>query len=292
MRQKRVSRNKKNLGKWRNIIIFFIIAPIVAILITTGLFRYLILPYIVSDDNPDNINQDKQNNEDDSPKSDKNNNQDNQDSDITDPTMTLRLDGMSLFNVQLGSFSSKENAESLVSQLKEKEINAYIVDSDSFKVFAGTFFSRREAEKYKDKLKNTYTDAFLKEFYIGGAVIEYLAVDQEYEDEIVDLIKTMENSYSQEAGLWTLAIKDYDIKELKEKTINNNTVIDTKLKSIKGKVNSKSLENLISNLESQHTARQQLVNSLIDNNPKSIIDSYEQFNNILFNYMQTITQSQ
>ncbi len=290
MRQKRRNRNTKNLGKWRNVIIFFIIAPIVAILITIGLFRYLILPYIVSDDNPDNINQDKQNNEDDSGQGDDNNN--DQDSDITDPIITLRLDGMSLFNVQLGSFSSKENAQSLVNQLKEKDINAYVVDSDSFKVFAGTFFSRTEAERYKDKLKNTYKDAFLKEFYIGGAVIEYLAVDQEYEDEIVDLIKTMENSYSQEAGLWTVAINNYDIKELKEKTISNNTVIDTKLKSIKDKVNSKSLENLISSLESQHIARQQLVNRLSDNNTKSIIDSYEQFNNILFNYMKTITQNQ
>lgn len=289
MRQNRGRKSRRNLGKWGNIIIFFVMAPIVAILITAGLFKFLISPYIVSDDNEQVIQNEEDNLDQDTTNGDINNNGNSTD---TDDTITLKLDGMSMFNVQVGSFSSKENAQVLVDELKQNEINGYMVNKDGYKVFAGTFFSRGEAEKYRDDLKNTYSDAFLKEYYIGGTTIEYLSIDQQYENEIVELIKTIEDSYSQEASLWTIAINSSDISTLRENTISNNKIIDTKLVSIKNKVKSISLQDIITSLESQYNQRKDMVNGLVDSNPDTIKNSYEKFNNALYNYMTTITQGQ
>lgn len=289
MRQKRLGRSRSSSGKMNNVIIFFVLAPIVAILITVGLFKYLILPYISSDDNPSNVSEEIPS-DDNNPQG--NNITDKDNPDITDSYITLELEGLTLFNVQLGSFSSKENAQTLVDKLLENGINGYLVDSNGYKVYAGRFFSRGEAEKYRDELKDTYSDAFIKEFYIGGASIEYLASDQEFEDDMEGLVSTFGDSFSEESSLWTLAISNNNINDLKEKTINNNNIIDGKLALIKGKVKSASMQGLIESLENQYQERKEMVNSLAGNNPESILKSYQEFNNILVKYMQTITQGQ
>lgn len=292
MRQKRGRRSGKSSGKWGNVIIFFVMAPILAILIAAGLLKYLVLPYIGSEDNPSNIQVGTQNDANNSQDNNNTDNNDNESPNNTDSFITLKLKGLTLFNVQLGSFSSKQNAQTLVDELKENGILGYLVDSNGYKVFAGTFFSRGEAEKYRDDLKNTYSDAFIKEFYIGGTSIEYLASDQEFEDEIVDIVSTIADSFSEESSLWTIAINNNNISALKEKTISNNSIIDTKLASVKGKVKSDSLQDLISSLEEQYLERKEMLNSLVNNNPESIIKSYKEFNNILYKYMKTITQGQ
>ncbi len=292
MRQKRTRRSRKSSGNWGNIIIFFVLAPILAILIAVGLYKYLLLPYIEPNDNPSNIEVGTSNDENNSQINNSYDNNDTESPNNTESFVTLKLKGLTLFNVQLGSFSSKENAQTLVDELKDKEINGYMFDSNGFKVFAGTFFTRGEAEKYRDELKNTYSDAFIKEFYTGGTSIEYLVADQQFEDEIVDLVSTIGDFFSEESSLWTIAIGNESISSLKEKTISNNNVIDTKLASIKGKVKSESLQNLIDSFESHNQERKEMINNLIDNDSKSIINSYEEFNNILLKYMKTITQGQ
>lgn len=77
--------------------------------------------------------------------------------------------GMTAWVVQAGSFSSKENAEKMASQLREKAYTAYIEDipgdKPNFRVRIGPLLSKARAEKTVTALKSSLG--------IDGLVLKY-----------------------------------------------------------------------------------------------------------------------
>ncbi len=68
------------------------------------------------------------------------------------------MPGRDSWSVQLGSFSSKANADKLVHQLKARGFSVYVIASGSgsssrFKVRMGPWADRAAAEREVDKLK-------------------------------------------------------------------------------------------------------------------------------------------
>ncbi len=289
MRQTRRKRDSNDASKWIMYFMFIIVAPLLAIFITVGLFKYIIVPRFFPDNEVSvNINdvQNERNVEDTSDGSASTNTPQE-----SNETLTLRLGGMNLYNVQLGSFSSKENAQGFVNELRENDINSYMIANDSFKVFAGSFFLREEADRYLMKIRESYSDAFIKHFDIKGAMIEYSISDQQYKDKIIDIVSSLNQFFATESELWSNDMNNGNASSVKELICKNNTVIRNKIIEIKKNLKSETLIQLLNSIDYQLAKRDEVANNLIATNEQSIKLFYEEYNNILFEYMKLITQS-
>lgn len=299
MRSTRKNKRKNSSNKVTNIIIFFVIAPILAITITVGLFKYLILPQVLPDketstveENVDSNDQENNENSNDSNGENSNSNEDSNEESTSNTVLTFNLPGMNLYNVQIGSFSERKNAESLVEQLRKNGIDGYIIEKESYKVFVGTFFSREDADVYLVKVREFYKEAFIKKFDINGSIVQYIEKDQEYKEILSGLVNDLNNDFSEESILWTNAIKNSDSSSIKGVMINNNTELENKLNSINGNLQSDELIKLIDDIKKQLEQRKDIVNNIEINNIESISSAYKKFNTTLFKYMKIITQQE
>ncbi|MTI48559.1 MAG: SPOR domain-containing protein [Firmicutes bacterium] len=296
MRRTRRSSKKSNVNKWANIFVFFVVAPAVAILISLGLVKYLLLPQFMPDKEAnsviDNVSKDTDQNQDEE-NSGKDNEENSENSNNNNSGIaTYKLDGMNLFSIQVGSFSSNDNAEKLVNQLKENNLDGYIVDQESYKVFTGTFFSKEETETYLEIVRETYNDAFIKSFDINGSTIKYNVNNKQYMDIVAIIISDLNNAFGQESSLWTDALKNGDVQAVKETMTNNNEKLSNQILGVKDKVSGGELDELINEIENKLNQRKEVVNNLETNNIQSINSSYVKFNTILFEYMKVITKQQ
>lgn len=288
MRRTRRGSERQNVNKWTNFLIFFVLAPIVAILLTIGLFKYLILPQFLPEDDKDaNNNQIEQ--ETDNPNSTDENDNSNSNEENNGQLSMYTLDGMDLFSVQIGSFGSKENAEKLVEQLKENGLDGYLIEKDSYKVFAGTFFSRQEADVYLIKVREYYSDAFIKSFSINGTTVQYFTKDQEHMNTLGVIVSSLNQFFADESILWTNALNNNNAQSVKGTMVSNNNTVKNLLSGVKSNVNSEELKDLIEKIDNNLEERQYIIDSLITNDIQSIKNAYTKFSTTLFEYMKIIT---
>ncbi len=166
--------NKNNKDRLYTIFAFFIVAPIISIVLAFFLVQNVILPRLsenqktidiieeglgeeVGKDVGLDINTSINNNEDmleSEPTEEKDESPDDKGG-VVEETI--------FYSVQVGNFSSITNAEALVKELKEKNINdCYVVNiGESYKVFAGEFHIKDEAYKYLENIRELYEDAFV-----------------------------------------------------------------------------------------------------------------------------------
>lgn len=170
-RRKRVDKDKKD--RLYTIFAFFIVAPIISIVLGFALVQYVILPRLDAEQkaiNPIeekigeeeksetklNIDADISDTEDKSepePIEEKNDASNNEEENVKETTF---------FGVQLGNFSSITNAQVLAKELKENNIDGYIVsDGNFYRVFAGEFNVKEEAYNYLENIREIYEDAFV-----------------------------------------------------------------------------------------------------------------------------------
>lgn len=165
-----------NRDRLYTIFAFFVVAPIISIVLAFVLVQNVILPRL---DNGQNVISTIDNNLDNELESDldsrssqltDNENISNEDSMEEQSTYTEvsqtedeNTVGSTFYSVQVGNFSSITNAELLVKELKSNNIeDSYIVDlGDSYKVFAGEFQSKDEAYNYLEIIRKLYEDAFV-----------------------------------------------------------------------------------------------------------------------------------
>lgn len=72
------------------------------------------------------------------------------------------LPSLNFFSLQVGSYSSKSNADKHVESLREEGMNAYVFEGNNFKVMAGISGSRDGVDTIKQKVIQTVPDAFVK----------------------------------------------------------------------------------------------------------------------------------
>lgn len=62
--------------------------------------------------------------------------------------------GDELFRVQVGAFSQRSNAESIVSRLAEQGYEAFVVSGPPYRVQTGSFSNRDNADAYAEELRS------------------------------------------------------------------------------------------------------------------------------------------
>jgi len=293
-RKKGKIKNDKVLG----FVTLFVFAPIVAILIGGALVRYIILPQFSLNENIGVIKEQKSEvigditdggliTEGDSENSQDQNNEGNSN---VDEEKELKLEGNTLYNIQVGSLSTEENAQALIEELKQQSIAAYIVKTDNYKVYTGTYFTKEEAEVYITEIREKYKDAFISNVLVEGKKVKYLAADEAKAEVITSLIETLSNSYAEETSLWSNALAKGDAKFLIEVMDNNTNNISSLMGKMKGNINSKEILGIFNVLEVEVATRKNIISQLELNDTGKITELYRDFNKSLFNFINVIRQ--
>ncbi len=166
--------NKSNKDRLYTIFAFFIVAPIISIVLAFFLVQNVILPRLSEEQKAigtieeglgeeigkdvdldiDTSIKDNENMLESETTKEKDEIPDNEDEVVKETIF---------YGVQIGNFSSITNAEALVKELKEKNINdCYVVNiGESYKVLAGEFHTKDEAYKYLENINKIYEDAFV-----------------------------------------------------------------------------------------------------------------------------------
>ncbi|WP_026893768.1 SPOR domain-containing protein [Clostridiisalibacter paucivorans] len=246
--RKRYSRRDKLV----NFLLFFIIAPLVSVMIAFGLVKHVLLPNIDKEvDEKTEISEVK----------DESKSKDN-DKEV------YEFKDLVLYSIQTGSFDDIENGKLLVKEMNSKQIPGFILEVDNdYKVFAGTFLDREEAERY-----NVYVKGILKDSFINEKRVEIKSVRKEG---LANIINTIKNSYEEETALLSEQLKDSQIKSLKVTIDNNNKKILEQLNNYKNDdEDRKSLNKFLQKRQ-----------SMIDNAEEDIISEYYR---VFYNYINII----
>ncbi|WP_427338951.1 SPOR domain-containing protein [Caloranaerobacter sp. DY30410] len=278
----RKRRNKKD--KLLTIFVFFIIAPIISIIIGILIVQNLILPHFEDIDNTKLTN--KIENSSSNNKSNENIVKDIDKQKIDDlEKLELTIKGFDLYNIQLGSFSNIENAKTLRKELREKGANGYIVKISDYKVFYGTYLNREICDKVLTSIRESYKDAFVNKITVDDFVIKYNSNEQETADTINEIIETFKKAFDEETSLWYYVLVQKDLQEIIKTIRENNDQISKLLNNIDGDVENSDFNNILDNIRIQVKEREQILQNLISN--KEIIqDSYDKYYKMLFNFIK------
>lgn len=79
-----------------------------------------------------------------------------------------------IYNVQLGNFSSKENADILIGELEQDDIYAYILGDKGYKVVTSPVMDYAQADVIKNKVIKYAQDAFVlkRKVYVEDEAVE------------------------------------------------------------------------------------------------------------------------
>ncbi len=266
------------------IFVFFIIAPIISIIIGILIVQNLILPHFEDIDNTKLTN--KIENSSSNNKSNENIVKDIDKQKIDDlEKLELTIKGFDLYNIQLGSFSNIENAKTLRKELREKGANGYIVKISDYKVFYGTYLNREICDKVLTSIRESYKDAFVNKITVDDFVIKYNSNEQETADTINEIIETFKKAFDEETSLWYYVLVQKDLQEIIKTIRENNDQISKLLNNIDGDVENSDFNNILDNIRIQVKEREQILQNLISN--KEIIqDSYDKYYKMLFNFIK------
>lgn len=153
--------NKRPIRKNENMKPFIVILLIIiTIAVIAGYFgtRYVVYPLFIKDKSmivkkvKSNIEEGVDDN-----KQTENNNSDSDNKN----SVTSKTNGFTIYNVQLGNFGSKENADALIEDLKEAKVYAYILNDNGYKVVTSPVTEYNFAEIQKNNIKEFSEDAFI-----------------------------------------------------------------------------------------------------------------------------------
>ncbi|WP_129596840.1 SPOR domain-containing protein [Anaerophilus nitritogenes] len=140
-----------------------------------------------------------------------------------DTKNTLSLNGLDMFSIQIGSFSTSENAQNMVDNLYERKIPAFIVDENGYKVITAVMLDRNSADVFMKTIKSEYEEAFVLSKRIPDKMIQYHNEDEKYihifKDEnkkFIEILKTIGKKIQQEKNLGNIQSFQVDIDALNE----------------------------------------------------------------------------
>ncbi|SHH61224.1 Sporulation related domain-containing protein [Caloranaerobacter azorensis DSM 13643] len=278
--------NRKD--KLLTIFIFFVVAPIISIVIGVFIVQKFILPHFedINDNKPiskieSSSNKDKNNENIIIKDKDKRDKQEIDDS----RELELTIEGFDLYNVQLGSFSNIENAKKLRKELRDKGANGYIVKIGNYKVFYGTYLNRKMCDKVLTNIRKLYKDAFVNKIVVDDFVIKYNSTEQKTADVINEIIKTFKKSFDEETSLWYYVLIQKDLQEITKVIRKNNEQIDKLLNGIDENIEDSSFSGLLDDIKIQVKERKQILQNLTGNK-ENIQDSYDKYYKMLFDFIK------
>ncbi|SHJ21856.1 Sporulation related domain-containing protein [Geosporobacter subterraneus DSM 17957] len=187
MRQTRLKTNREYRGRSIGfIIVFVLILPIVAISLGYIGTKYFVIPNIISKQAPPPIKEQAQ----DHPEPSVSQENSNQTVESTQEAYasTFEIQGFTIYGVQMGSFSTADNAQALMENLKKQNFGSYLWQKDGFKVITAALMERREADSILSKVK-----AFDENAFVASTNIPMRAVKYNKEDAKYTLLLTNEN---------------------------------------------------------------------------------------------------
>lgn len=288
MRRTRLGKKKVKSEKMINFLAFFVFAPIVAILIGTALVRYIILPQFSNTQktNDDTVTNSEVFNEDNELDAESPINEISDDELLN--TQNITIDGLSIYNIQLGSFSTRENAINFANKLLSEGIYSYVVDLDGYKVFGGSYFTREEAEDYLKEIKKYYEDSFISTMDIKNKEISCYNQDIDYLKKLSELHDLIKKSYGEEVSLWKSVIESND-KELLINFLKSNTNAMEEIQNFDtSQITSKEINNYFTVTKSIIDIRKELLNNIEQANEADIITCYRKFMDIVFKYFKMV----
>ncbi|WZL74676.1 SPOR domain-containing protein [Clostridiaceae bacterium 35-E11] len=183
MRQSRIKSRKEYKGQKIGIIILFtILLPVISIGIGYLGAKHLILPNLFSKEiiteelNTSTNVEDVEveiHKEEESPESAEETRQE-------DYINTFEIKGLDIFGIQVGSFSTKENAQSLIKELNRKGMGGYIWYDDKYKVITAAMLERESIDILITEVKQEYAEAFIVTQNVPTRAVKYGKEDAKY----------------------------------------------------------------------------------------------------------------
>ena len=162
---------KTGKERFYTIFAFFVIAPIISIVLAFALVQNVILPRLEEGESTiSNLEEGLGNIGDNNYELDNDFSQiediedlESNPNDLTVKDSDSRNPVTVYYGVQIGNFSSITNAEIFINEIKGNNINnGYIVNiGDTYKVFAGEFQAKEEAYGFLESVREVYEDAFV-----------------------------------------------------------------------------------------------------------------------------------
>jgi len=288
----RSKRHKVKKDRLFTILAFFVLAPIISVFLGFALVKYMILPRFLPvkeetslqtlqediDNKETEFQQDIQNVD--------NSEQSTQDQNVQ--TKQSKLEGITLYNIQVGNFSSIENADNIVKELAANGMPGYVVELDSYKVFAGTYFNREEADEYLSKVKDIYSDAFVNTFTIIERVISYNENELNAANNLIETIYAFDKAYKEEVSLWSKAIKTKETKLLIDTITSNTNNLEKMVTKLDVELKSEQLIQIRDKLKNHIGQRKKVTEELKNNSEESLNKSYTDYYSNYFEYISFI----
>lgn len=286
MRSSRGRRNRRDGGGAYSYLLIFVIGPIVSIILGAGVVKYVILPQFVPKEDTSNPVSHENTLEDHSLNYD--------DEEYSEETTeleksTFSLNSLELHGIQIGNFSTMENAKTLVEELSKNKLSGYIVAKDGYRVLVGSYFTRQKADEKIDEIRKTYSDAFVSTAQIKGENIEYFIVDESYKIQLEKAVETLNDAFSKELTLWEEVLINKKIEDIAKLIEDNNVKIKNDLKEVDGSLMSPKLIDLVSKINDTISIREEIIKEL-KGDSREVSNIYKDYNNDLYDYIRFINE--
>lgn len=147
---------------------------------------------------------------------------------------TFELEGLNFYSIQIGKFTTTENAETMKTELNMKGYEGYVYPNDGYKVIAISSLSRTGIEGELQKIRKAYPDAYITSINIPPQQIKYekddgkntLSIETQL-DKFMDILLKMSEHGDQ------MLKENVDAEQIR--TIANENI--TALESIKNELN-------------------------------------------------------
>jgi hypothetical protein len=147
---------------------------------------------------------------------------------------TFELEGFNFYSIQIGKFTTIENAEMMKTELKTKGYEGYIYQNDGYKVIAMSSLSRTGIDAEIENIRKDYPDAYVTTTNIPVQQIKYEKDDGKNTLSIeAQRDKFMDTLFKMSAHGEELLKEDIDAERIK--TIANENI--TVFESIKNELN-------------------------------------------------------
>ncbi|WP_053957530.1 SPOR domain-containing protein [Inediibacterium massiliense] len=141
----------------------------------------------------------------------------------TNQINTMSLKGLDIFSVQIGSFSTKENAQNMLDQLYERKMPGFILEEKGYKVIAGVMTDRNSADVFMKNIKVDYEETFVWSRSIPDKIIQYHKDDEKYiqilkeeNEKFVEILKSIGNKIQEQKNTGKIQSFQVDIDSLNE----------------------------------------------------------------------------
>ncbi len=109
---------------------------------------------------------------------------------------SMDIPALSIFNIQVGSFSEKTYADKHITQMENEGLVGHVIEKDGYKVIAMSFLDRESANKYKESIREIYSDAFIAAINLPVREITYDNSGNEYANVAIEEVKKLIEYYN------------------------------------------------------------------------------------------------